>query len=66
MAYLISGIVVFAVTAVAFWMCLPRGGVPHRLVGTAWEPYVGVAFCAAIALSATLTLSGVFELIGAQ
>ncbi|MFY9624853.1 MAG: hypothetical protein WAU59_07445 [Rhodoplanes sp.] len=66
MLSLISGGVVFIVTAIVFWMCLPRNGVTHRFVGTAWEPYIGVAFCSAVALSFTMILSGVLDLIGAQ
>ena len=64
MVSLIAGLVVFTVTAVAFWMCLPRGGKTHRYVGTELEPYVGVAFTSAVALSFTLTLTGVLDLIG--
>lgn len=64
MTYLIAGIAVFLVTAVVFWLCLPRGGKTHRLVGTEFEPYVAVAFTACIALSFTLALSGVLELAG--
>ncbi len=66
MVLLIIGAVVLAITAVVFWMCLPRNGVPHRLVGTAWEPYVAVAFCAAVALSVSMMLSAAIDLIGAQ
>lgn len=64
MLLLISGALVFVVTAVVFWTCLPRNGVTHRLVGTPWEPYVGVAFCSAIALSFTMMLSGALGLVG--
>ena len=32
--------------------------VVHRFVGTEWEPYIGVAFCLAFALSFTMMLSG--------
>ncbi len=66
MISLIAGVAVLVVTAVVFWLCLPRNGVPHRLVGTAWEPYVAVAFCTAIALSCSLMLSGAIDLIGTQ
>jgi hypothetical protein len=61
MPTLIAGLVVFAITAIVFIMCLPRGGKTHRLVGTEWEPYVGVAFCAGVALSFTMILSGAIE-----
>lgn len=66
MIHLIGGLAVLAGGAFAFGICLPRNGVPHRLVGTAWEPYVAVAFCAAAALSASLGLSGAIDLIGAK
>jgi hypothetical protein len=32
------------------WPSLPRGGKTHRFVGTELEPYIAVAFCAAVAL----------------
>ncbi len=63
---LTSGVVVFAVTAVVFWYCLPRGGKMHRFVNTEWEPYVGVAFCSAVALGLTLMLAGVLSMAGAH
>jgi len=61
---LVGGIIFFVLTAIAFWYCLPRDGKPHRLVETEWEPYVGVAFCSAVALSLTLMLSGAIKLWG--
>ena len=61
---LLTGLAVLFVTAVVFAWMLPRGGKTHRLVGTELEAYVGVAFCAAVALSLTMILSGVFELLG--
>jgi hypothetical protein len=63
---LTSGVVVFVVTAVVFWYCLPRGGKMNRFVNTEWEPYVGVAFCSAVALGLTLMLAGVISLASAQ
>jgi hypothetical protein len=66
MGSLIGGIVVFVLTAIVFWYCLPRDGKRHRLVDTEWEPYVGVAFCSAVALGLTLMLSGVLNLLGTQ
>ena len=66
MGLLISGVVVFVLTAVVFWYCLPRDGKLHRLVDTEWEPYVGVAFCSAVALGLTMMLSGVLNLLGTQ
>ncbi len=50
-------------TAAVFWALLPRGGMRHRLVGTEWEPYISVAICAGVALSFTMTLSGVLNLM---
>ena len=66
MGLLISGVVVFVLTAVVFWYCLPRDGKLHRFVDTEWEPYVGVAFCSAVALGLTLMLSGALNLLGTQ
>jgi hypothetical protein len=63
MDLLIEGAIIFAVGAVLFWHSLPRGGKTHRFVGTELEPYVAVAFCAAVALSLTLMLSGVIALM---
>ncbi len=64
MINLLAGIVIFVVTAIVFWYCLPRDGKMHRFVGTELEPYVGVAFCSAVALSLTMLLSGVLTLLG--
>ena len=64
MVLLIIGAAVFVVTAVVFWLCLPKGGELHRFVGTELEPYVGVAFCSGIALSVTMLLSGAITLWG--
>ena len=64
MLSILSGIVVLVLTVVVFIAFLPRGDKLHRFVGTAWEPYIGVAFCSATALGVTLTLSGVLNLIG--
>ena len=58
------GAAVFAITAVVFWYCLPRDGRYHRFVGTELEPYVGVAFCSAIALSFTMIVSGLISAFG--
>ena len=66
MVNLAIGIVILAVTAVVFWYCLPRGGKLHRLVDTEFEPYVGVAFCSAVALGLTMILSGAINLAGGQ
>lgn len=65
MVTLTSGLVVLLVTAVALGFMLPRGGKPHRFVGTEAEPYVAVVFTAFVALGFTLILSGVIELLGA-
>jgi hypothetical protein len=64
MTSMIAGIVVLIVTVGAFLMLLPRGGKSHRFVGTELEPYVAVAITAGVALSFTLTLSGILGLIG--
>jgi hypothetical protein len=64
MTALIAGIVVLVVTVGIFLFSLPRGGRTHRFVGTEFEPYVAVAFTAGVALSFTLTLTGILGLIG--
>ncbi len=64
MIVFLAGTVVLLVTLFVFWRCLPRGGQTHRFVGTEWEPYVGVAFCAASALSFTMMLSGLIDYFG--
>ena len=66
MVTLASGVAVFIVTAIVFWYCLPRGGKTHRFVDTEFEPYIGVAFCSAIALSLTMILSGAINIAGGQ
>lgn len=62
MTVLIAGIAVLIITGILFWYCMPRGGKTHRFVGTELEPYVGVAFCSAIALGMTMTLSAILDL----
>ena len=64
MINLVSGVGIFILTAIAFWYCLPRDGKTHRFVGTEFEPYVGVAFCSAIALSLTMLVSGAITVWG--
>jgi hypothetical protein len=64
MAVLIAGIVVFIVTGAVFWALLPRGGQTHRWADTELEPYISVALCAGIALSFTMILSAVLNLLG--
>lgn len=62
MTVLIAGIAVLIIAGILFWYCMPRGGKTHRFVGTELEPYVGVAFCSAIALGMTMTLSAILDL----
>jgi hypothetical protein len=64
MLLMLAGIVVFLIVAVTIWQCLPRGGETYRFANTAWEPYVGVALTAGIALGTALTLSGIFGMMG--
>jgi hypothetical protein len=64
MGYLLAGLAVLVVALVVFWIMLPRGGKHHRFVGTEFEPYVGVLFTAAAALSMTMILSGVLSIVG--
>ncbi|MEI7806620.1 MAG: hypothetical protein WCI56_14990 [Hyphomicrobiales bacterium] len=63
-AAFISGLIILVATIAVFWRCLPKDGKTHRLTDTEWEPYVGVAFCSAFALSFTLILSSVLDYLG--
>jgi hypothetical protein len=65
MFLMLAGIAVMIVTGIVFWLFLPRGGKVHRFVGTEWEPYIGVAFCTAVALGCTMMLSGALSVAGA-
>ena len=58
------GATVMIVTVLVFWKCLPRDGKNAFFVGTEWEPYIGVAFCSAFALSFTMMLSGLIDSFG--
>jgi uncharacterized membrane protein len=58
MLTLILGVAVLAATIAALIYCMPRGGKSHRLIGTEWEPYLGVALTSGLVL-------GVMMLIGA-
>lgn len=64
MTLLIAGIIVLLATVGSFVYLLPRGGRMHRFVNTEVEPYIAVALTAGVALSFTLTLSGILGLIG--
>jgi len=64
MGTFLAGLVVLVITIIVFWRCLPRDGKMHRLVGTEWEPYVGVAFCSAFALGFTMMLAGFLDYLG--
>jgi hypothetical protein len=61
MTLLLIGIAVIVAAIATLVAMLPRGGKTHRLVGTEFEPYVGVAFTAAIALGFTMVLSGAID-----
>jgi hypothetical protein len=64
MLLMVAGIAVLVLTALTFVALLPRGGRVYRLAGTEFEPYVGVAFTAAVALGCTMTLSGAINYFG--
>jgi hypothetical protein len=64
MLVMLTGVAILIATAIVFWFCLPRDGKMHRLVGTAWEAYVAVAFCTAVALGFTMLVSGAINLAG--
>ena len=63
MVILVGGIVVLIVTVVVFIAFLPRGDKLHRFANTEWEPYIGVAFCSAVALGLTMTLSAILNML---
>jgi hypothetical protein len=64
MFLMLAGLVVLVVTAAVFVALMPRGGSTYRLAGTEFEPYVGVAFTAAVALGCTMALSGAITYFG--
>jgi hypothetical protein len=64
MVLMLTGIVVLVATAATFAALLPRGGKTYRLAGTEFEPYVGVAFTAAVALGCTMALAGAINYFG--
>jgi hypothetical protein len=64
MLFMLAGVAVFVVTATVFAALLPRGGKTYRLANTEYEPYVAVAFTAAVALGFTMTLSGAINYFG--
>jgi len=66
MFLLVCGIAVFVVTGATFVALLPRGGKTHRWVNTEWEPYVSVAVCSGLALSFTMVLSGLLNMLGSS
>ncbi len=66
MVLLLSGAVVFIVTAAIFWALLPRGDKRHRWVETELEPYISVALCAGVALSFTMMLSGLLNFLSSS
>jgi hypothetical protein len=63
MLLLAAGIVILLVVVVIFLSALPKDGKKYRFADTGWEPYVGVALTAGIALSMSLILSGVFGMM---
>jgi hypothetical protein len=64
MLLLLAGIGVFLIVAFTIWRCLPRNGEKYRFADTAWEPYIGVALTAGIALGTALALTGIFGMMG--
>jgi hypothetical protein len=64
MMLLFSGGLFFVVTTGLFIRCLPRNGQCYRFADTWIEPYIAVAFTAGLALSFTLILSAVLDMIG--
>jgi hypothetical protein len=64
MQKMIAGLVLLGLGGALFWYMLPRGGRRHRFVETELEPYIGVAFTAAVAVAFTLMLSGAIDVWG--
>jgi hypothetical protein len=62
MTPLLSGLTSLVVTAVLFWRCLPRNGRTHPVIGTRWEPYLGVLVTSGISFGLTLMMLGLTEI----
>jgi hypothetical protein len=59
-----AGIAVFLLVGFVFWRALPSGEQKYRFADTPWEPYIGVALTAGLALGFALILSSVIHLMG--
>lgn len=65
-AVLLLGALVMLITVGLFWYCLPRDGKLYRFADTELEPYIGVAFCSGVALSFTMMLSSILNMMGTE
>jgi hypothetical protein len=59
-----AGIAVLLLTFFVFWRALPSGEQKYRFADTEWEPYVGVALTAGLALGLALVLSSILGMVG--
>ena len=65
-AIFLVGALVMLITCGVFWALLPRGDKLHRFVNTEWEPYISVAICSGVALSFTMMVSSILNMMGTQ
>jgi hypothetical protein len=63
MGSLLAGSSLLVTTAVLFRWCLPRNGKLSPLVGTAWEPYVAVAFATGATIGAGFVVLGLTQFL---
>ncbi len=52
------GLLTLGATIAALIYCMPRGGKTHWLIGTEWEPYLGVVFCSGLVLGVMMIVWG--------
>jgi hypothetical protein len=62
MGALLAGVASFVAAVVVFWRCLPRYGKAHPIMGTPWEPYIGVGITSGVTFGLTLVLLGLTQL----
>ena len=60
--FILVGVVGLAISAVAFWYCLPRHGRLMPLVNTVWEPYIVIVITMSMILSFGAIAIGVVDL----
>ena len=56
------GLVILIATAALLWTFMPRKGEPHRIAGTAWDTYIGVAITGGIGVGSAMLIAGAVQL----